>query len=361
MSVVVTFTEDELKHLEAVAKEVSGRRGDRRPNPSYVEGRSKWGGYTQEEADFIAMKGEYAVAKIFGLPLEACDMTQLHITEPNYDYDLILPDGRTAQVKSIKQRKAGTNYPFLFTLESEDASEFVSDIGFLSLIQPDRMQVRVAGWITREQFETRYTVKDLGTGKRAVMPLDQMLAIPDLLAEFKPVQRDPAKSWIEDEDYFRAQCELGRRFEQLVAERLRALGIEDVVCLDDGFRESVEDIHKFTKTSGDLKIKGWPFEVKSRTESFKTPKDWKFWPMFVDTVGSYEQKKVKPVGYIFVSQETGRLMAVSTSTKSSWKRVERFDRKRQIQEMFYCVAEKHVLSEEQLIEKLKAMRTREAA
>lgn len=169
------------------------------------------------------------------------------------------------------------------------------------------------------------------------------------------VERDPSKSWIEDEAYFKAQCETGKSFERFVAEKLTKAGVSDVIHTDDGFRESVGEIAKFTKMSGDLKIKGWPFEVKSRTENFRSPADWRYWPMFVDTLGSYEQKKVKPIGYIFVSQHTGALLAVSTHTRKHWKIREKFDHKRQISETFLCVAKEHVLDEAELIKKLVSM------
>src|SRR6516225_1792717 len=173
MSIIVTFSDNELAHLDATAASVSGRRGDRRPNPTFIDGKSTKGGYTQAEADYIAMKGEYAVAKLFGLPLEACDMTQLHVTKPNYDHDLILPDGRTAQIKAIKQRTFTTSYPFLFALETTDPNDIKADLGLLALLLPNKYQVRVPGWFTREQFVVWHEIKDLGTGKRAVLPISK--------------------------------------------------------------------------------------------------------------------------------------------------------------------------------------------
>jgi len=168
-----------------------------------------------------------------------------------------------------------------------------------------------------------------------------------------PVERDPSKAWIEDEAYFRDQCATGKSFEKFVVEKLIAAGIADVEHEDAGFRKDISEIHKFTKSSGDLKIKGWPFEVKSRSENFQTPEDWRFWPMFVDTVSSFDKKLVRPTGYIFVSQSTGALMGVSSKYKDKWTVVKKWDNKRKISEQFYCVSREYVIGETRLIERLK--------
>lgn len=125
------------------------------------------------------------------------------------------------------------------------------------------------------------------------------------------VERNPNLTWIEDLDYFRDQCLLGKEFERFVAAKLSKHDIQ-VSVEDDGIRDSIGQIARYTKTSGDLKIKGWPFEVKSRNVRFTTPDDFPYWPMFVDTVKSFDQKSIKPKGYIFVSQPTGILMGFTS-------------------------------------------------
>lgn len=168
------------------------------------------------------------------------------------------------------------------------------------------------------------------------------------------VDRDPSKPWIEDYEYFREQCLIGKEFERFVAAKLKLHGLS-VEVQDDGIRESIDQISGFTKTSGDLKINGWPFEVKSRNVRFTEPFDFPHWPMFVDTVQSYESKLVKPRGYIFVSQPTGALMGFSTKHIPECSKVAKFDRKRQIEDLFYCVDRRFVLREETLIERLKIL------
>lgn len=174
------------------------------------------------------------------------------------------------------------------------------------------------------------------------------------MRQHRVVERNPDLPWIEDFEYFRSQCLIGKEFERFVAAKLSKHGIQ-VEVQDDGIRESVSQISGYTKTSGDLKIKGWPFEVKSRNLRFTKPFDFPHWPMFIDTVQSYESKLIKPRGYIFVSQPTGALMGFSTKHIPECSKVSRFDRKRQIEDLFYCIDRRYVLSEDTLIERLKEL------
>ena len=171
------------------------------------------------------------------------------------------------------------------------------------------------------------------------------------------VERDKSLSWIEDEAFFRQMCDRGKKYEALVAQKLGEHGITGVQLLDDGFRKNISEIGKFTASSKDLKIKGWSFEVKSRNVAFTSPEDWpvNFWPMFLDTVSGFEKKVIKPIGYIFISQQTGALMGASCRNRESWEIQRRFDRERKIYDNFYCLQKKDVIDEAALIEKLKAM------
>jgi hypothetical protein len=174
--------------------------------------------------------------------------------------------------------------------------------------------------------------------------------------------RDLSKSWIEDENFFKHMCEVGRKYEAIVMQKLIDAGIEDVQLLDDGFRKNVADIKRYTTNSKDLLIKGWPFEVKSRNVYFTDPDDWpaNYWPMFLDTVAGFESKKAKPVGYIFISQKTGAMMAASTAkiNRQKWDTQRRFDRERKIWDTFYSLNREDVISEDELITKLLAMKTK---
>lgn len=146
-----------------------------------------------------------------------------------------------------------------------------------------------------------------------------------------------------------------------MAHKLLQAGVTDIELMDDGFRDSVEEVENYTKTSKDLLIKGWPFEVKSRSLAFSGPDDWPSWawPMFVDTVSSLDSKDDPPVGYIFVSQKTNAIMSASVSLKYLWQKQDKYDNARGIWDRFYCVRRGHVLNEQQTIEKLLRMPHRE--
>jgi hypothetical protein len=174
------------------------------------------------------------------------------------------------------------------------------------------------------------------------------------------MKRDTTLPWIEDENYFKHMCALGRKYEAIIMQRLVELGVDpaDIQLLDDGFRDNPEQIASFSENSKDLLIKGWPFEVKSRNVSFTEPDDWPeiYWPMFLDTVRGFEAKKSKPVGYIFISQQTQKLMATSTARKPEWTKQKKFDRDRKIWDEFYCIDRDLVIDEEALTKKLLEMR-----
>lgn len=172
--------------------------------------------------------------------------------------------------------------------------------------------------------------------------------------------RDPSLRWIEDDQFFQEQLAEGRRFEQEVVRKLKAAGIE-ASAMNDGFRESVAEIPKFTRESFDLTVKGHRFEVKSRGKNypFTGPDDWHFWPMFIDTVASIDNKQPAPLGYIFVSQATLALMAVNCKTKAKWVVERKWDRQRAIMDDFYCARRAEVLNEEQLLQKLRELPAKE--
>lgn len=167
------------------------------------------------------------------------------------------------------------------------------------------------------------------------------------------VARDRSKPWIEDEEFFREQREVGQAYQEVVAGKFRSFGMS-VTVLDDGFRSSIGQIDLFTRYSSDLLVDGEKVEVKSRSVKFTSPDDWKLWPMIIDTVSSFDEKDQKPLCYVFVSQETEALMGVMTSTMPAWTKHKIYDRSRLITDEFYCVSREHVLDERQLVHRLNA-------
>lgn len=173
-----------------------------------------------------------------------------------------------------------------------------------------------------------------------------------------PVERDLTKSWNQDDEYFHSQLKIGQDFEKVVVKRLIAAGVKNVFFIDSGgFRKSLAEVSKHTKTSHDISINGWIFEVKSRDREkpFYTPDDWKHWPLYVDTVSSFDKKLKKPKGYIFISQATEALMGTSVKYKDRWTIQKGWDNKRKIPDNFYCVSKEYVISEDKLIQKLKEL------
>ncbi len=171
-----------------------------------------------------------------------------------------------------------------------------------------------------------------------------------------PVERDLTLSWWKDDKYFEDQLKIGKDFEVFVANKLKKAGIANVIHQNNGDEHIKSEVSKHTKYSTDLLINGWSFEVKSRSEVFTSPEDWRYWPMFVDTVSSLDKKKFKPRGYIFVSQKTGALMSVGINSKEFWTTQKKWDSKRKISDTFYCVEKKYVTTEETLIKRLKELK-----
>jgi len=177
------------------------------------------------------------------------------------------------------------------------------------------------------------------------------------------IQRDLSKSWIEDVEYFKQQKEIGDKYLKLICDRLQKEYSIPCGLFEDeysDFRENPKQIKNYTANNKDLWIinKNYLFEGKSRNINFQTKEDWpmNLWPMFVDTVEGFDAKIKKPLGYIFISQFSHRLLATSVKQhKNTWSEAEKFDTCRKIKVPFYFVDEPYVMNEEELIEKLKQL------
>lgn len=80
----------------------------------------------------------------------------------------------------------------------------------------------------------------------------------------------------------------------------------------------------------DLLVCGKVIEVKSRRLKFTCPSDYPFSMIFVDTVSGYDQKDPKPVMYVCVSQETGKMICTLTRNSHLWSKTKTFDKVRKI-------------------------------
>ena len=123
---------------------------------------------SQRQTDCTGLTGEYAVAKTFGLGIEACGIL-LKGTCMDGGHDIALPAGITVQVKTVAVH-TNPNRPYWFALEDTNLDKFTADVGVLALwLIKDPSKVVLTGYVTRERFHKEYQLTDLGTGKRAAM------------------------------------------------------------------------------------------------------------------------------------------------------------------------------------------------
>lgn len=167
----MTFTESEQIHLWRLARkrhEPKRRRGIKGP----------WSRQPSVNTHYEGLRAEYAVAKLFNIPLD--ESISLSGDDGT---DLTLPDGRTVQVKYRGRR--GWDY----ALPSANPEDFTTDIGILvwPCEDPDDTEdVDVVGWVTRDLFcglasEVNYFGKP--GGERLALGSALMSSIESLLEE----------------------------------------------------------------------------------------------------------------------------------------------------------------------------------
>ena len=151
-------------------------------------------------------------------------------------------------------------------------------------------------------------------------------------------------------DYHAAFRE-GGKYAEMVAARLQADGIRCYAPAIQIARTQQEREH-MTMYETDI-VFDWMqqgLEVKSSSRVFGDMVD--AYPnetLFVDTVSGFDAKVVKPIAYIFVSQRGGGMVCLSPKTQPSWRRVEAYDRKREINDCFYSVDKGKLQSYEALV------------
>ena len=153
-------------------------------------------------------------------------------------------------------------------------------------------------------------------------------------------------------DYHKAMTE-GHSFNEMVAERLRSEGLGCTVP-ELELVTSNADIARMTKTEKDIILdNGLVLEIKSRNLGFsENPK--LFWQkdIYVDTVSGYEAKEVKPYAYVMVSQKSGNMIVVHSSTKPYWFKKTVTDPYRKVTDSFYKIEKQHLTSWDSLIKDL---------
>ena len=145
---VVTFTDAEM----AAIKEAGRQRNQITTDLGVQNQRIDEG--TDEELNIMGVKVEKAVAMLTGSPWSA-----VLDTPDGGVYDMILPDGRTCQVKGRKHVPPEIGWLFMKRLWPE------ADIVVLGQAVPEDVNsVEILGWVTREQFRERYHMFDFGRG-----------------------------------------------------------------------------------------------------------------------------------------------------------------------------------------------------
>jgi len=152
--------------------------------------------------------------------------------------------------------------------------------------------------------------------------------------------------WFENDELFLRECAEGHRWERYIAGLLRREGF-DADTPKQTLREHVSEAPEYLEDS-DVIVKlpsvddqGNPwerelsFEVKSRKVMFRTPRDFPYEHIFVDTVSGWDAKNPRPAAVICVSQFTHQVMVLSSGTQEHWGIEKRHDRLRGFTTDFY--------------------------
>lgn len=179
-NVIVTFTPDEITRIHAESAQLATvttvnwtRRDLRR---------------TQAETNHVALIGEFAVAKLFGIPFDECGILLINKRQLDDGIDLTLPDGTTAQIKAIHVH-SNPDRGFWFPLEGPNSDEFTADVGIMVyVLDLASGRSKIPGYVTRERFVAEHVLASQGTGKRAAMATSQFNPIEQLLARMDPAE-----------------------------------------------------------------------------------------------------------------------------------------------------------------------------
>jgi hypothetical protein len=156
--------------------------------------------------------------------------------------------------------------------------------------------------------------------------------------------------WFSNDELFRRELEEGHARAEEVAARFRDSGLQvEVTPLE--WRHTIEERHRF-RDEFDLNVgtrKPCRIDVKSRRLGFTSPADYPYRTALVDTVFGWEAKARKPASIVVVSQLTGGLAIVRSSTSAQWVIRRRFDGVRRIEDDFYEVERELLATFDELV------------
>jgi hypothetical protein len=159
-------------------------------------------------------------------------------------------------------------------------------------------------------------------------------------------------NWKDNDALFFKELREGYEWQKLVASYFKENGL-DVQMPELTVRDSFEKAGEYIDTK-DLIVNGHVIEVKSRRETFTTPKSFPYGTIFVDTVMGYDSKVTKPLAYVMVSRETKAMLCLPSYNKPDyWTQETRFDRVRKINETFYMAPKTKLRSLDELVKQIK--------
>jgi hypothetical protein len=156
--------------------------------------------------------------------------------------------------------------------------------------------------------------------------------------------------WNLNDELFREQIAIGRKWEAYIAHQLILSGLE-VFVPRLAIRSHVSERKKYRDVR-DMVVEGRDVEIKSRKEDFSRPSDFPYDSMFVDTREKIESKG-PPFAFLVVSQMSGCILAIPGKTRSKWVIRAGFDRTRKINEEWLACPIKLVRSFDEFIVFLK--------
>lgn len=155
-------------------------------------------------------------------------------------------------------------------------------------------------------------------------------------------------------DYIRA-FHKGHKYNKMVASFLSEFGIKCHAPELKIARNSHER-WEMTQTEKDVvldAIENGVLEVKTSSREFTwDPAEFPYSETIVDTVSSYENKIIKPLAYVLVSQKTDAILALPPSTKDRWEIRRLYDKQQELWDDFYVIKKQDIADIRKLVDYL---------
>lgn len=158
--------------------------------------------------------------------------------------------------------------------------------------------------------------------------------------------------WNQNDKLFFSELRNGFNWQSLPALFFKLHGL-NVEMPELKVRSSIDEAHNWLSET-DLIVNGHFIEIKSRNESFTTPKSFPYDTIFIDTVSGYDAKEKKPTAYIMISRPTGSMLCIRADKSNGWTVERKFDHVRKIWDDFYLAPRKRLQTLDALLKFIKA-------